>query len=200
MSKTPWVLQPTISMLDSFDVTLLLGPEKQPVRASTMVLGLASRVWKSMFGGHWKESRQQEVEFPEDDVGAMLIVLRIAHLRFEGLPEVLELSFTELFNLAIVCDKYEVARLARPLVDSRLWKIPYMYPDYAEECYPGWLFIAWTFGYTESFVAFASRLVCEVEVREGGVYLKDDNRDLLQDTHMPPGIIGKGYCILCRLF
>lgn len=37
--------------------------------------------------GHFKEAKEREVEFTEDNLEALLIILRIAHLQFGQLPE-----------------------------------------------------------------------------------------------------------------
>lgn len=85
-------------------------------RVSTKAMCLASPVWRVMLdpSGPFKEAHPEndQVLFPEDDAQALLTVLCIAHLEFHSIPE--RLSFTQLLNLAIICDKYDTGRLILP--------------------------------------------------------------------------------------
>ena len=98
-----------------------LGDQKIFV-VSSAVMRNASPVWRTMFDpqGHFMESQRSlthgEMDFPEDDPDALLCVLRIAHLQFQKIPETL--NYTELLNLAIVCDKYDTVAIVRPVSSS----------------------------------------------------------------------------------
>ena len=55
--------------------------------------------------GHWAQQSSGGIfNLPEDDPDALLILLRIAHLRFSDLPDAL--VYQHLLQLAILCDKY----------------------------------------------------------------------------------------------
>lgn len=101
----------TTIYLDSLgDLRLLVKDSDDRWRTlivSSSAMCLASPVWRAMLDpkSHFKEAEKQEVEFPDDDLDALLIILRVAHLKFRELPE--SLSFKELVNLAVVCDKYD---------------------------------------------------------------------------------------------
>jgi hypothetical protein len=97
-----------------------------------------------MFEARWAESEASEIALRDDDMDAMLLVLRIAHLRFHDLPKKLE--FGPLLNLAVVCDKYDLVRMVRPFLDLHGWAKPHDYHQ-GKSWYPSWLFVAWTFGY-----------------------------------------------------
>lgn len=94
----------------SGDLSLLVGEGENQVtfRVSSKAMCLASPVWHVMLdpSGPFKEARPENdsVLFPEDDAQALQILLYIAHLQFHSIPETL--SFTQLLNLAIICDKY----------------------------------------------------------------------------------------------
>ncbi|KAF1951019.1 hypothetical protein CC80DRAFT_509154 [Byssothecium circinans] len=190
---TVWILQPTIELCHNADVTLLLGEEEQPVRVSIGTLGTASPVWKAMFERHWSESEAAEVAFPDDDVEAMLLVLRIAHLRFHEIPKKKGLSFGSLLNLAVVCDKYDVVHLVRPFLDLYCWAQDYEYPFYTGPGYPAWLFIAWSFGYPDSFDKLARHLAFTMSAFKLGVVPR--NFGLMTkygygvQSILPPGIL-----------
>lgn len=92
------------------------GENQVTFRVSSKAMCLASPVWRVMLdpSGPFKEARPENdsVLFPEDDAQALQILLYIAHLQFHSIPETL--SFTQLLNLAIICDKYDTARLLFP--------------------------------------------------------------------------------------
>ena len=86
---------------------------------SSAVMRIASPVWKTMFDpqGPFMDTQRSfshgEMDLPEDDADALLCVLRIAHLQFRSIPETLD--YAQLFNLAIICDKYDTVAVVRPV-------------------------------------------------------------------------------------
>jgi hypothetical protein len=194
-----YVERPTIRLHDSGDVTLLIGygDDRKRVLVSTTVLRLASPVWKAMFGARWAESEASEIDLSHDDADAMLLVLRIAHLQFHDLAK--GLKYRALLDLAVVCDKYDLIHLVRPFLDLYGWAKPYTYTlrqpirhTARPIQYPGWLFIAWTFGYIESFCALAKQMSCTVEVHKvpGSVVIVVPGHGTVLERDMPPGILG----------
>ncbi|KAF2005103.1 hypothetical protein P154DRAFT_571317 [Amniculicola lignicola CBS 123094] len=97
------VVRSTITLHDHGDVTLLIGTgeEQQPVFVSKGTMQLASPIWRAMFDGPWSENQADMIPFPDDDVDAMLLVLRIAHLRFHEIRENNKPSIDQVFQLAI---------------------------------------------------------------------------------------------------
>ena len=99
----------TIINLDSSgDLRLLVkgpGDKWTTLIVSSSAMCLASPVWRAMLNprSHFREAEKQEVEFPDDDLDALLIVLRVAHLKFRELPKTV--SFDGLVNLAVLSDK-----------------------------------------------------------------------------------------------
>ncbi|KAL1643529.1 hypothetical protein SLS58_004889, partial [Diplodia intermedia] len=84
---------------------------------------LACDAWKCMLSpdGFFKEAQpaadgMREVELPEDDGNALAILLNIAHLRFDEVPETL--TFSELLALSVLTDKYGAAKLVKPRVKT----------------------------------------------------------------------------------
>ncbi len=186
---------PTIVLHEHGDVTLLLGAaeDQKTVRVSAATLQLASPVWKAMLGGQWVESEASEIPLPDDDVEAMLLVLRIAHLRFYEIPKKNGLSFESLLRLAVVCDKYDLVRLVRPFLDLHCWAQPYAFSTGSTKYHPDWLFIAWTFGYHESFDQLARHLALTASIRSPFFgFDKTFQTETLQPigTNLPPDILG----------
>ena len=138
------------------DRSLIIGDGKNQKRflVSSNAMRLASPVWKSMFTGPYKEAVAKEIPFPEGKPDAFLITLRIAHLRFDDLPSLLD--FQELVNLAIVCDEYDMVPTVRPFLTK--WITP-LEPLADKIGFEEWLFVAWTFGCPEIFERVSRRLV-----------------------------------------
>jgi hypothetical protein len=54
----------------------------------------------------------ETLDFTSDDSDALLVLLRIAHMKFRKIPA--SLSYDGLVNLAILCDQIDCADLIRP--------------------------------------------------------------------------------------
>jgi hypothetical protein len=185
-------LQQTIVLHDGGDAILIIGSDtasQQPVLVSKTAMIMASPVWKAMFERHWKENESTEIPLPDDDVEAMLLVLRIAHLRFHELPRTFGLSMDALLKLAVVCDKYDLVKLVRPFLNLHNWASCYL-PDVTSgrNCSPSWFFIAWTFGYKDSFEMLATYTVRRLRLDMHGEASMGFGQNFPVDT--PPGLLG----------
>lgn len=101
-------------------------------------LSRASPVWKAMLYGPWRESRDSNnpaqgewvVELPDDKPEPMAMVLNIIHSRFETLPDVQSKdSIPELYELAVLSDKYDLAKVFRPWAETWLKPLRDQYPE-----------------------------------------------------------------------
>ena len=100
----------------SGDLIFLLGDARRPIRVSSKVMGLASRVFKAMLSSNFLKKPlcvddPPELPLPEDDPTAMVWFCKAIHHREmtnASLPKVV------LKNLAIICDKYDCAVALRP--------------------------------------------------------------------------------------
>lgn len=178
----------TIYLDSSGDLKLLVKDTDQQLKTllvSSNAMCLASPVWRAMLNseGHFKEAKEREVEFPEDDLDALLTILRIAHLKFRQLPE--SVTFEELVNLAVVCDKYDTVGVVRKWLPE--WLAPWyghdLLPDYEE-----WLSIAWTNGDLATFQKLTKHLVLRCDVNSTGGLLRDGK---LLTISIVPNIIGE---------
>lgn len=157
-------------------------------RVSSKAMSLASPVWPVMFdpSGPFKSGRPENdsVIFPEDNAQALQILLYIAHLQLHSIPETL--SFTQLLNLAIICDKYDTARLIIPWFHK--WETSYRQSalDLGHECS---LLIAWVIRDLDIFKQVADTLVWTTCVKSRGECLARGDLTPLGDQ-MPPGVIG----------
>lgn len=127
-------------------------------------------------------------DFREDDADALLLLLRIAHLDFISVKK--QLSVAELYNLAILCDKYDCVHLVKPWVDEwSLWVAHGARHQVGGELLSKRLFIAWSFGRIEDFRASASVLLMQSGTDKNGQLL-DLEGEVIPEV-MPPGVIGQ---------
>lgn len=100
------------------------GSLKVPRKA----FSLSSPVFLAMFGAisRFKEATNmtldhdgvQSVSFEDDNFVAMTIVVRIIHLRSDQVSSRLE--FEQLYQLAMICDKYDLKRCFGPGIN--VWR------------------------------------------------------------------------------
>lgn len=152
----------TIVLHDIGDVvTLAIGEEKLSVVAARTVLTIFSPVFKAMLTGNFREAgvTTSEILLPDDDPGSFLFLLRIAHLKFKDLPDTL--SFQDLYQLSVTCDKYDAVCHVRPFWDR--YGAPFL--NHVEEAgYEEWLHIAWTFGIEDVYIKVMNKLIFETEI------------------------------------
>lgn len=113
-----------VTIEESYDLTIIIGTPtsshgQKAFQVNKGCFKNASSMWKAMFSGQWKESQQNEVEFPDDTPAAFEVVMRVAHLQFDLLP--FTLSGPELVEVAKLCDKYDLMRILRPALQLKQW-------------------------------------------------------------------------------
>ncbi|TID25811.1 hypothetical protein E2P81_ATG03600 [Venturia nashicola] len=106
----------TIQLRDGGDLTLIVGEQKQRYVVCRRTISGVCKPWNTMFT-KFSEACAAEVELPDDNPEAILILLRVAHLRFDQLPAG-KLSVDEVNNLATVCDKYDAVGVIRPFLTT----------------------------------------------------------------------------------
>ncbi|KAK3627924.1 hypothetical protein LTR56_018914 [Elasticomyces elasticus] len=101
-----------VTLIEEGDVILILQNGMR-VRASSVVLSLASPVFKKMLGPHYLEGQAprsaeqpKEVQLPDDDPNAMNMLLALVHFQDPDTKKAL-ISPAELANLAVAVDKYD---------------------------------------------------------------------------------------------
>lgn len=94
------------------DTILVIGPDEARLCVQSCLLEAASKVFKAMFGPHFKEGQRsdlngskKEIPLPEDDADAMTIICAVIHYRNDIVPE--RLSSSEVLQIAVVADKYD---------------------------------------------------------------------------------------------
>jgi len=149
----------------------------------------ASPVWKKFLIPPWANENSnvevKEINCSEDNGGALLILLNIAHLKFTAVPR--HVAYDVLYQLAILIDEYQCIQLVAPWADS------WMFNETAESRLPGqegWLFIAWVFGRDHVLEGLSQTLVFTANVNEKGELWRLDEKTPIPEP-MPNGLIGK---------
>ncbi|KAF2097432.1 hypothetical protein NA57DRAFT_77690 [Rhizodiscina lignyota] len=83
---------------------------------SKKAMSLASSKWAKMMKDNDKSDDTQfsffpDIAMPDDDVNALVVLLNIAHLKFDDVS--FHLPFNTLVNVAVLCDKYNMVHLVR---------------------------------------------------------------------------------------
>jgi len=162
---------------------------------SSNALVLASPVWKKFIyppfaklrnenGEGETEEDEARLDFTEDDSDALVILLSIAHLRFDKVPQ--NLKYKVLLQVAVLCDLYDCVKLVRP------WLAGWMEDDKAEAKKVGqenWLFIAWVFGRVEVFESLSLKLAYEMRIDSATGSCLNAVGSLIVEP-LPPDIMG----------
>lgn len=99
------------------DLNLVVGPKREHILASSVVLRLASPVFDAMLSPPWMESQGlstedgsiKEIELPEDDATAMRFICAVLH--HENDAEILNTASSRVhLHVAILTDKYNLHR------------------------------------------------------------------------------------------
>ena len=153
------------------DLTIRLKGGK--LKVSRKVLSISSPVFHAMLGAEcrFKESTDKEFErdgtrtvsFEDDDFQTMAMIARIMHLQSDKVPD--KLTFQQLYQVAILCDKYDLKRCLGYWPKS--WSTPYLDP-YGTEGYEGWLFMSIVFGYDGLFKEVTRHLILNSKVSQDG--------------------------------
>lgn len=154
------------------------------VRVSSKVLCLASPVFKAMLGSSsFKEAEKLRSGTPAlipligDNEDALLVVLNAAHLCTQLIP--CNVSLDLLYEIAVVCDKYDMARVLLP------WPIIWTAGFDGINCDAGdkrWLVISWVFKQSRIFTIITRALILNTE-------LDDEDRLVLSGNCIESGIV-----------
>ena len=175
------------------------GEETVDLKVSSHVLCSASPVFRAMLGpdSQFKEAcelRMCSVENPyelslEDDYPhALTVTLLALHSRSDMVP--MELTFRNLVELAIVCDKYDCRGGVLPWVDTwaGAWKTRMLK---REKGYEEWLFVAWVFGIEEGYDELSRGVILESYIDPGSGKLKSKGGAGLEALTIPEAVLGR---------
>ena len=171
----------TTSIVDP-DGDLYMNLDEGRLLVSRKALCLSSSVFQAMLGegSRFGESEAkvfasddiQQISFKEDNFATMQIVAWIIHLRNDKVP--LTVSFAQLYELAVVCDKYDLRRCFGQW--PPLWSKPY-FSQLKKEGFESWLFISIVFGDQEAFAEITRHLILNSKLSETGTLLTANGYD-----------------------
>jgi hypothetical protein len=118
-------------------------------------LMLASPVFNAMFkhnfleGDTLRSNGRVEVPLPDDDTGAMEIVLNIIHGRVRRVPREVTLDF--MTALSVLVDKYQMHEVVELYVEIWMLHLKSLIPKFFSPEFYKWLSIAWVFKLESEF-------------------------------------------------
>ena len=178
------------------DRKILAGSGRNRVlfTVSSNAMSLACRPWKAMLGkdGKFLEASALQIapiEFPDDDVNALGILLNVAHLRFSSVPATL--TSTELRQVAELADKYDVSSIVQPWLVH--WIREAQINDQVKKLtsFRRWSHISWIFGLKEMFKTITEGALEEITRSATGEF--SWKGCLLRDACLPLGVSGKPF-------
>lgn len=161
----------TIQFDPEGDVTFVLPCNEGTARfqINSSIVCLQSPVFRAMLGKHsrFKEARDLasrdaigpplEISIADDNPEALVVILRILHLQHDSVP--VSLSEARLYQVAILCDKYDMRQALRTYLDK--WLIPYVETGEVPEQIDKWLFMAYAFALPTIFTSCSKKLIMD---------------------------------------
>ncbi|KAF8857824.1 hypothetical protein BDZ45DRAFT_422472 [Acephala macrosclerotiorum] len=144
------------------DVLFIVSCGKLTARllVSSKVLSLASPVFAAMFSPRFEEGSSlnsgypSEVPLPEDDPEAMTLLCNCLHFRTDHIPR--NVKFSQLKALAVLCDKYNVAKAISA------WSILWLQKWETSKCedgFEGLLAVAYALDCAEAFAKLSKKAI-----------------------------------------
>ncbi|RYP37415.1 hypothetical protein DL768_010870 [Monosporascus sp. mg162] len=174
------------------DLKLRVGPPDDATSNSFLVCSRAlariSPVFDRMLYGSFAEakpanSKDWVVDLIADDPAALVILLRIAHCRFQEVPETLTID--GLYALTTLTHYYDATPALSPWIDSWLASVEDIWRD-SNVIMPKLLWVAWELGRKIPFGNAARRILTEAPAS----LLEPFSAS--QDLQMPPDIMDEG--------
>ena len=142
------------------DLMLLVGPDKEFIRASSKVLSLASPVFARMLGTHFAEGQSlsdksslgnsvvspTEIALPEDDPEAMILFCDTIHYKRYATPDI---AIPLLAKMASLSDKYDSSLALSS--SSEVWLSNFQGSKEGENCFAEMLWISYALGNHRAF-------------------------------------------------
>lgn len=154
------------------DLILQINSEstQHTLRVSSKALCLASPVFRTMLGsprfleGRAIQSASADSPFQlqlhDDDYESLLMIINTVHLRPRKIPPTL--SVEAFYQLAVVCDKYDVAEIFLPWV--MIWAADLGKAPREHLACPRWLVISWVFRLSKIFEAVTKEMIYDASL------------------------------------
>ncbi|RPA78872.1 hypothetical protein BJ508DRAFT_328904 [Ascobolus immersus RN42] len=150
------------------------SPHHHPLQVSSVVLSLASPVFRAMLGRDspytegplsTRPDGTRAVTVHDDHYETLLMILRIFHLKGHLVSE--EISFAQLYEVAVLVDKYDMLNGLRLWIGK--WSAEWLKTREKSVFYsPRWLFISWALRLEERFRMETKYILNDFHLDEGG--------------------------------
>ena len=129
------------------------------------------------------------VKLPADNPDALRVCLRAVHCKFDVIPP--SVPQNAIFNLVILCDKYDMVGLLKPFWDQWVRALPPASGDPMSFIHRLW--ISRTLGYQECYEMTLMKLITQLRIDgKGGIFLEGCVEDLGKNIHFQQlGVAGK---------
>ncbi|KAI1817312.1 hypothetical protein GGS20DRAFT_61339 [Poronia punctata] len=175
-------------------------------RVCSKTMSRTCPAWKVLLSGKFAERRPASsstasesewvVALPDDNPKTMEIILNIIHCRFQNVPDPNKpLDMESLYQITVLCDKYDLTALLRPWAQS--WTTGIRKNDLLEAPWLEWertAWISWVLGDLNRFSEVVTGLVLDSYPGPNGDLCcktkNGDDRPLFTTTLEPPGLVG----------
>jgi len=175
---------PKLSIDADGDLILVVGPRSREFLVCSKALSRASRVFKCMLNGPFKEARPEAgpwvVTLPEDNDAAAELMLYIIHSMFDHVPATL--SVAELYDALVFADKYDMTGHFRPWMEN--WLAQNRQDLRESERFNTAIGICWATGDVETLRFLANRICLECSINIRGQLIGFDFRRL-EEAELP---------------
>ena len=177
------------------DLILLVGPDKESIRASSKVLSLASPVFARMLGSHFAEGHSllekgspenaavspTKLPLPEDDPEAMILFCDTIHFKRHATSDI---AFPLLDKMASLSDKYDSSLALSS--ESEIWLSNFKGSKEGEICFVELLWISYALGNHRAFSSISREMVRQYSHEE----LARQKHEV-DGTSLPETVIGE---------
>lgn len=195
--KTTGMKLETITVDEFHDLTLVIGtPEhargQKAFHVNKGSFRNASPVWSAMLSGNWAESDELELSFPDDSCFAFQIVLQILHWQLSALPA--SLTRSELLEIAVLSDKYDLSHVLRGPTELKQWLLPYkgsghVWPINVD--LQDFTRITAAFGVDRDHRQLVNRLALDLWTENGCYYYRHDSKKAQIRSDFPAQILSE---------
>ena len=165
-----------VNITNSGDLTVIVGDgemfDQVRFNVERAALCLMSPVWNAMLDPTkpYKEASAKEVPFPEDNPEALEPILHIAHLNFSKVSTTF--SVEELIELAILCDKYDIAEKMELFVKNSLHVLSGFSAKSSSRVIDR-IMAAWVLGERDAFGLGVDYLFRHCSVEKGAIHIQE---------------------------
>ncbi|KAF2005109.1 hypothetical protein P154DRAFT_353142 [Amniculicola lignicola CBS 123094] len=166
-SVVAFIDKPTLVILTG---TIEGGSGPREIKVCRTTVRKLSTEWNNAVDGvtrsFWPSKSMPKLEMFQDEPTMLYLIMQIAHCHFAKMPK--RLSFRNIVDLAIICNKYNSNHLLIPFLSD--WVKPYK-DRILEPGMEEWVFVAYQFGFEDDYLLLIDHLLMNCTV--------DDSNNLI---------------------